>query len=54
MDVKTNRSIGEVLASLEAQATLHRERKAFHAEHEGRHRDCRTARRKGERGLREG
>lgn len=42
MDVKTNRSIDEVLASLEAQATFHREREAFHAEHEGSHRERRT------------
>ena len=41
--MKTNRSIGEVVASLEAQASFHREREAFHAEHEAIHREHRTA-----------
>jgi len=41
--MKTNRSIGEVLANLEAQAAFHREREAFHAGHEATHREHRTA-----------
>jgi len=41
--MKTNRSIGEVVASLEAQASFHREQEAFHAEHEAIHREHRTA-----------
>lgn len=43
MDSKTNRSIGEILASLEAQASSLREREAFHAGHEAYHREHRTA-----------
>jgi len=42
-DLKTNRPIGEVLATLEAQAKFHREREAFHAEHEAHHREHRAA-----------
>jgi len=41
--MKTNRSIGEILASLEAQAAIHRERAAFHAGHEEHHRAHRSA-----------
>lgn len=41
--MKTNRSIGEVLTSLEAQAAFHREREAFHAGHEALHREQRSA-----------
>lgn len=40
--MKTNRSVGEILASLEAQAAFHRERAAFHAGHEERHRGQRS------------
>src|SRR5262245_22181354 len=43
MSPKTNPSIGEVLASLETQAAFHREREAFHAGYEARHREQRTA-----------
>lgn len=43
MEQKTNRSIREVMASLEAQAAFHREREAFYAEHEAHHREHRTA-----------
>jgi hypothetical protein len=43
MDTKTNRSIGEILSSLEAQASSLREREAFHAKHEAHHREHRTA-----------
>lgn len=41
--MKTNRSVGEILASLESQAGFHRERAAFHAGHEEHHRGQRTA-----------
>jgi hypothetical protein len=41
--MKTNRSVGEILASLEAQAAMHRERAAFHAGHEEHHRGQRSA-----------
>lgn len=41
--MKTNRSVGEILASLEAQAAFHRERAAFHAGHEEHHRGQRSA-----------
>ena len=41
--METNRSIGEVLASLETQAAFHREREAFHAGHEEHHREQRSA-----------
>jgi hypothetical protein len=41
--MKTNRSVGEILASLEAQAGFHRERAAFHAGHEEQHKAQRTA-----------
>lgn len=41
--MKTNRSIDELMARLEAQAAFHREQEAFHAEHEARHREHRTA-----------
>lgn len=37
----SNRSIAEVLASLEAQTAYHREREAFHAKHEKSHREQR-------------
>jgi hypothetical protein len=43
MEQKTNRSIGEVLANLEAQAVFHREREAFYAEREAHYREHRTA-----------
>lgn len=43
MDGKTKRSVGEILASLEAQASFHREREAFYAKHEAYHREHRTA-----------
>lgn len=40
--MKTNRSVGDILASLEAQAVFHRERAAFHAGHEEHHRGQRS------------
>lgn len=40
--MKTNRSVGEILGSLEAQAAFHRERAAFHAGHEEHHREQRS------------
>ena len=40
--MKTNRSVGEILASLETQAAFHRERAAFHAGHEENHRKQRS------------
>jgi hypothetical protein len=42
MEQKTQRSIGEVLATLEAQAAFHREREAFYAEREAHFREHRT------------
>lgn len=41
--MKRKLSIDEVLARLEAQAAFHREREAFHAGHEARHREQRSA-----------
>ncbi|HYN20868.1 MAG TPA: hypothetical protein VE078_07910 [Thermoanaerobaculia bacterium] len=41
--MKRKLSIDEVLARLEAQAAFHREREAFHAGHEARHREQRNA-----------
>jgi hypothetical protein len=41
--MKTNRSVGEILASLESQAGFHRERAAFHAGHEEHHKAQRSA-----------
>ena len=40
--MKTNRSVGEILKSLETQAAFHRERAAFHAGHEEHHRGQRS------------
>lgn len=40
--MKTNRSIAEVLANLEAQAAFHEEKEAFHAGLEAQHREQRS------------
>jgi hypothetical protein len=37
-----DRTVGEIVASLEAQVAFHRERLAFHAEQEGKHREQRA------------
>ena len=40
--MKTNRSIADVLETLEAQAAFHQERESFHASQEAHHREQRS------------
>jgi len=40
--MSSDRTVGEIVASLEAQVAFHRERLAFHAEQEGKHREQRA------------